>query len=87
VYVTEDINFTGRAENLAIELGQCLTLGNGWPNTISSFGPDQGTSSFLYENSLDNCNTNGAWDGTIQWPGIADLRSIGFNDRINSFKC
>ncbi|KAK0664520.1 hypothetical protein QBC41DRAFT_359175 [Cercophora samala] len=77
VFVTADINWGGRSEHLIVVRGQCLTLGNGWPNVISSFGPDSG---------LNNGCTGPSF-GPITFPGIANLVSIGWNDRINSFRC
>ncbi|KAK3984171.1 hypothetical protein QBC44DRAFT_253477 [Cladorrhinum sp. PSN332] len=75
VFVTSDSNWGGRSENLQINTGVCLTLSNGWPNIISSFGPDAGIT------------CTGASHSGVRNPGIPDLRGVGFNDRINSFRC
>ncbi|KAK4160697.1 hypothetical protein QBC43DRAFT_337980 [Cladorrhinum sp. PSN259] len=85
VFVTSDINFAGRQENLQISTGVCLTLGNGWPNTISSFGPDSGLTCNVFDN--DGCNNSAGSVTGIRFPGVSDLNTFGFNDRINSFVC
>ncbi|KAK4676329.1 hypothetical protein QC764_510715 [Podospora pseudoanserina] len=83
VFVTQDINWGGRSEHLIVVRGQCLTLGNGWPNVISAFGPDSGLTCTIW----DNNGCTGPSFGPITFPGIANLVTVGWNDRINSFRC
>ncbi|KAK4172391.1 hypothetical protein QBC36DRAFT_197087 [Triangularia setosa] len=83
IFVTADINFGGRSEHLIVTRGSCLTLGNGWPNVISSFGPDSGLTCTIW----DDNGCTGASRGGIVFPGISNLVTVGWNDRINSFRC
>ncbi|KAK3985865.1 hypothetical protein QBC44DRAFT_334267 [Cladorrhinum sp. PSN332] len=83
VYVAEHWDFQGRTELLEGPAGECRTLGNGWPNVISSFGPDPGFTCTIY----DDNGCFGANYGGIRYPGYNALSTIGWNDRINSFRC
>ncbi|KAL8992554.1 MAG: hypothetical protein Q9169_007009 [Polycauliona sp. 2 TL-2023] len=49
VFVCTDSNFKGRCENLESTKQGCYTLFNGFADTISSIGPDAGTTCILYE--------------------------------------
>ncbi|KAI4240075.1 MAG: hypothetical protein L6R42_011587 [Xanthoria sp. 1 TBL-2021] len=49
VFVCTDADFKGRCENLESTRQGCFTLFNGFSDTISSIGPDAGTTCTLYE--------------------------------------
>ncbi|KAL8664094.1 MAG: hypothetical protein Q9168_007974 [Polycauliona sp. 1 TL-2023] len=81
VYVCTDSNFHGRCQNL--ESTKQDTLSNGFSDTISSIGPDAGTTCTLY----DDVGCGGASLGGIVKPGINNLSDYGFNDRASSYRC
>ncbi|GAB1312742.1 hypothetical protein MFIFM68171_02952 [Madurella fahalii] len=83
VYITQHINWNGIAQNLGLNTGECHSLGNGWPRIVSSFGPSAGVTCTIYDNS----RCRGSAYGGIRYPGIANLRTIGWNDRIMSLRC
>ncbi|KAL8876670.1 MAG: hypothetical protein Q9198_005172 [Flavoplaca austrocitrina] len=83
VFVCTDSNFKGRCENLESTKQGCYTLFNGFSDTISSIGPDAGTTCTLW----DNAGCSGASLGGIVKPGIFDLADFGFNDRASSYQC
>ncbi|KAL8802919.1 MAG: hypothetical protein Q9223_006430 [Gallowayella weberi] len=85
LYVCIDANFQGRCENLEStkQVPMPDTLFNGFDNTISSLGPDAGTTCTLY----DNPGCSGASLGGIVKPGINNLADYGFNDRASSYRC
>ncbi|KAK0742578.1 hypothetical protein B0T21DRAFT_435002 [Apiosordaria backusii] len=84
VYVTIHINWSGGGGWIGpVNRGACADLVVSWKNVISSFGPDSPLVCWIYDG--DWCT--GDWYGPIYNPGIADLTTIGFNDRINSFIC
>ncbi|KAH6666633.1 hypothetical protein B0J14DRAFT_604047 [Halenospora varia] len=84
--ITADANWQGRRETLTAQRGQCFNLGNGWPDTISSVGPNTGTTCCLFDNY--NCRNGGGFELCgITFPGIANLHAINWGDRANSFKC
>ncbi|KAK4207474.1 hypothetical protein QBC37DRAFT_380041 [Rhypophila decipiens] len=83
VFITEHANWGGRNELLTQNTGACRTLGNGWPNTITAFGPDPGVTCTIYDRP--QCQGSQFWP--IRNPGYANLNTIGWNDRIQSFNC
>ncbi|KAK4185841.1 hypothetical protein QBC35DRAFT_388652 [Podospora australis] len=83
VFVGEHAHYGGRTEHLRVAVGVCHTLGNGWPNIITAFGPDPGRVCTIYDDNF----CSGASYANIVNPGFPDLGIIGWNDRINSFRC
>ena len=83
LFVCDSANFQGRCENLQVDRGSCLTLFNNWGDTISSLGPDSGTTCTVYENN----DCQGRSLGGIVSPGIFNLNDFNFNDIISSFRC
>ncbi|CAO1597572.1 MAG: hypothetical protein LQ349_001079 [Xanthoria aureola] len=83
VKVCKDINFRGRCETLTANKQRCYDLFNGWSNEISAFGPERGTSCTIY----DNRGCYGPEYAGIRYPGISDLRRVGWNDRASSYRC
>ncbi|KAK4175811.1 hypothetical protein QBC36DRAFT_353699 [Triangularia setosa] len=86
VYVTEHDNWNGRNEVLWWNRGQCFSLGNGWDNIITSFGPQEGITCTIYDEH--NCVGSQYWP--VRYPGIPNLKNIGnpnWNDRISSWRC
>ncbi|KAK4175956.1 hypothetical protein QBC36DRAFT_188623 [Triangularia setosa] len=80
VFVTKDINWGGESAWIPVTRGACITFNSAWVNTVTSFGPDSGLSCHLFD-------CGGTSIGPIFNPGYASLGSIGWNDRINSFRC
>ncbi|VBB74915.1 Putative protein of unknown function [Podospora comata] len=84
VYVTVHIYWGGTSAYISpVNRGACADLVPAWKNVISSFGPDSPLVCWIYDG--DWCT--GDWYGPIYNPGIADLTTVGWNDRINSFIC
>ncbi|KAL8788717.1 MAG: hypothetical protein Q9213_001531 [Squamulea squamosa] len=83
LFVCIDKNFGGRCQNLETTTNVCFNLGNGFSDSISSLGPDQGTTCTIY----DNQGCSGTSVGGIVSPGINDLSDFGFNDRASSYRC
>ncbi|KAK0744781.1 hypothetical protein B0T21DRAFT_407855 [Apiosordaria backusii] len=83
VFVTQDINWGGASTFLPVTRGVCATFVSVWVNSITSFGPDAGLSCHLFD--LNGCT--GESIGPIVSPGSANLGNIGWNDKINSFRC
>ncbi|KAI4111071.1 MAG: hypothetical protein LQ339_000799 [Xanthoria mediterranea] len=49
LFVCTDADFKGRCQNLENTRGACTNLGNGLSDSISSLGPDQGTTCTIWE--------------------------------------
>ncbi|KAL8847754.1 MAG: hypothetical protein Q9221_007202 [Calogaya cf. arnoldii] len=49
LFVCTDVNFGGQCQNLRNTKGVYYTLGNGFSDTITSLGPDAGTTCTLWE--------------------------------------
>ncbi|KAF8595945.1 hypothetical protein BDV93DRAFT_563793 [Ceratobasidium sp. AG-I] len=63
--------------------GQCVTIGNGFNDKISSFGPDPGMSCTIFAD--ENCSGRSA--GGITQPGFNSLADVGMNDAMSTFVC
>jgi len=53
-------------------------------NAISSFGPDPGVSCRVWEKT--SCFQGGPWK-QFNFPGVADLNTVGWNDRVRAYAC
>ncbi|KAI7277702.1 hypothetical protein KC345_g6467 [Hortaea werneckii] len=77
LYMTNDIGWAGEGRNLCNLSGYCSnSLPDGLTKNVSSAGPEQGMTCFLYEQSLP-----------IVHPGYVNLDAIDFNNRALSWKC
>ncbi|MCJ1229044.1 hypothetical protein MMC12_005708 [Toensbergia leucococca] len=89
VYICADINWGGTCGYAVQPTYTCIDLGSDWDKKISSFGPDESTECVLY--NVHGCLPdyasfpNGQPD--IHYPGVADMRTISFNDLTSSFRC
>jgi len=82
IYVTKDSNFGGGSLYLCIATnGGCTNWNNDWRYSISSFGPDPGTTCQIFTNS--NCASGGSVP--FGYPGYGNLG--GWNDNMGSFRC
>ncbi|KAJ7255906.1 hypothetical protein C8J57DRAFT_1235826 [Mycena rebaudengoi] len=52
---------------------------------ISSFGPDDGQDCFIFAFLSSDAGCVGAQNGPIRFPGISNLKTIGFNDKMSSW--
>ncbi|KAK5019074.1 hypothetical protein BJ546DRAFT_449865 [Cryomyces antarcticus] len=84
VYVCTDINWGGQCSYIATPLNKCVVLEGALLDSISSFGPDQGGFCIITDNP--RCGVSSPYFD-ISYPGIADLRTIGWNDRVQSYIC
>ncbi|KAI7083172.1 hypothetical protein KC356_g7779 [Hortaea werneckii] len=83
LYMTNDVNWAGEGQNLCNLSGYCSnSLPDGLTKNVSSAGPEQGMTCFLYE---QNCT--GIQSLPIVHPGYANLDAIDFNNRALSWKC
>ncbi|KAF2500046.1 hypothetical protein BU16DRAFT_613852 [Lophium mytilinum] len=87
VYMCQDPNWGGCVEAPLPDLKEhpdawCVGITGAWDNSISAFGPDKGLLCTIWDASA--C-TGGGYN--IRWPGIADLRTVGWDDKISSFWC
>ncbi|KAF2100439.1 hypothetical protein NA57DRAFT_54528 [Rhizodiscina lignyota] len=83
IYICTDINWSGECGYKVQPLNTCIHLDDPWYHTISSFGPDQGTSCQMYSDK--NCNF--PIGSGIGYPGVADMTKDGLNDQVGAFKC
>ncbi|KAK0751451.1 hypothetical protein B0T18DRAFT_402524 [Schizothecium vesticola] len=85
LYICDSSNFQGRCQNLEAERNRCYTLFNNWGDTVSSLGPDWGTTCTIWENN----DCQGRSIGGIVSPGITNLDDAPwkFNDITSSYKC
>ncbi|KAJ7249849.1 hypothetical protein C8J57DRAFT_684914 [Mycena rebaudengoi] len=83
VFVCVDAGFQNGCTLFHGSSGQCVNFGATLNDRISSFGPDPEQDCFIF---VDN-NCIGFQAGPIRSPGISNLKDIGFNDAISSFKC
>ncbi|RMY52757.1 hypothetical protein D0864_14215 [Hortaea werneckii] len=83
LYMTNDVNWAGEGQNLCNLSGFCSdSLPDGLTKNVSSAGPEQGMTCFLYE---QNCT--GIQSLPIVHPGYVNLDAIDFNNRALSWKC
>ncbi|KAI7349946.1 hypothetical protein KC354_g13025 [Hortaea werneckii] len=83
LYMTNDVSWAGEGQNLCNLSGYCSnSLPDGLTKNVSSAGPEQGMTCFLYE---QNCT--GIQSLPIVHPGYANLDAIDFNNRALSWKC
>ncbi|KAF2814007.1 uncharacterized protein BDZ99DRAFT_516629 [Mytilinidion resinicola] len=85
VYMCKDPNWGGCVQAPLPDLKEhpevwCIGITGSWDNAISAFGPDKGLLCTIWDASA--C-TGGGYD--IRWPGIPDLRTVGWDDKISSF--
>ncbi|PUU75228.1 hypothetical protein B9Z19DRAFT_1103054 [Tuber borchii] len=83
LYVTQDANFSGPSAYLCpiATNGGCTDWTNTWRYTISSFGPDPGTTCQIYTDP----NCGGTASVAFGYPGYGKLG--GWNDNMGSFRC
>jgi len=84
LYACDDPNWSGHCLNMKAEIRTCYNLVDGWGGQISSAGPDKTITCALF--SLVNCEPS-AHQMFIRWPGISDMRDIGFDNAAWSFEC
>ncbi|KAI0435920.1 hypothetical protein F4803DRAFT_264376 [Xylaria telfairii] len=84
IYVCVDGGFQGTCRNFEIQTGSCLNFVAPFQDSISSAGPDQGTTCTLYQDT--NC---GGRSITFTYPGIAHLGDPAYNfgDIASSVRC
>ncbi|KAJ7256080.1 hypothetical protein C8J57DRAFT_1517812 [Mycena rebaudengoi] len=83
VRVCTDAGFTGNCQTLNGGSTQCVNVPGGFNDEISSFGPDDGQDCFIFADA----GCVGAQNGPIRFPGISNLKTVGFNDKMSSWKC
>ncbi|KAI0196610.1 hypothetical protein EV127DRAFT_476668 [Xylaria flabelliformis] len=75
-----DSDFKGTCNNFQISTGACLNFVAPYQDSISSIGPDKGTTCVLWQDF--NCQGNSI---TFTYPGLTNLGA--FNDIASSIKC
>lgn len=79
-----DINFGGDCLKVSqFNATQCVGIGKGFNDQISSFAPDKGLKCTIWS----DFDCQGTGFRYITNPGVADLRTSGWNDVISSFEC
>ncbi|KAF2086087.1 hypothetical protein K490DRAFT_58077 [Saccharata proteae CBS 121410] len=81
-YFCTDTNWGGQCLWSQRLLDYCVTLGDPWLDSISSFGPDPGFTCALFETPA--CDGD---DLELAYPGTPFLPGVGWNDRAQSFRC
>ncbi|PWW73520.1 hypothetical protein C7212DRAFT_284663 [Tuber magnatum] len=82
IFVTKDSNWGGANAYLCIQTnGGCTGWGNDWRYSISSFGPDPGTTCQVFTDP----NCTGAASVAFGYPGYGYLGT--WNDNMASFRC
>ncbi|KAK8255339.1 hypothetical protein HDK77DRAFT_478927 [Phyllosticta capitalensis] len=79
-YMCSDPDWKGTCIEVQRLKGYCIIYGK--TSDISSFGPDKGFT----------CSAYGTFDCTgdslkLEYPGVSDLASLGWDNRIISFRC
>ncbi|KAF1987667.1 hypothetical protein K402DRAFT_43369 [Aulographum hederae CBS 113979] len=74
---------TGNCRVFPIRYGACISLpGTPFFKTISSFGPDEGMKCTVFDALGCQGRSFDIW-----YPGYADMRWNGWDDRIQSYRC
>ncbi|KAL2015523.1 hypothetical protein VTK56DRAFT_5340 [Thermocarpiscus australiensis] len=83
VFICWDINWASGTCGYAKQpWNECIRLDSPWWHSISSIGPDEYNAIVAYTDY--NCGSSAQI--AIFNPGYADLRTVGWNDQIGSFK-
>ncbi|KAI0544007.1 hypothetical protein F4679DRAFT_589904 [Xylaria curta] len=84
IFVCTDGGFAGTCNNFEVQTGSCMNFVAPFQDSISSAGPDQGTTCTLFQDT--NC---GGRSITFTFPGIAHLGDPAFNfgDIASSVRC
>jgi hypothetical protein len=101
-FVCTDINFGGVCTTFHGSSGQCVNFSAEFNDDITSFGPDTGQDCFIFVYAYVICtrhssfflpteipsdiNCGGTSAGPFRNPGVPDLSTINFNDKISSFQ-
>ncbi|KAL8664007.1 MAG: hypothetical protein Q9202_003424 [Teloschistes flavicans] len=89
VYYCNNINYGAPCVKHTYPLAQCQDLSSTYAGQVSSIGPDSGTSCEVY--AMGGCiptyGTPNNGHITINYPGYSDLRTVNFNDKIQSIIC
>ncbi|ORX89856.1 hypothetical protein BCR34DRAFT_319398 [Clohesyomyces aquaticus] len=85
VYVCPDPNWTGHCKYYRQCMGSspdnCMVL----DGKASAIGPDMGAKCLFYKNAF--CDDIGGGRLQLEWPGVADLRTNGWDDVVRSYQC
>ncbi|KAI5120973.1 hypothetical protein M0805_006645 [Coniferiporia weirii] len=85
VYICTDLNWEGTCGYAVQPLEECIVLGSEWSDQISSFGPDECTTCFGYEES--SCS-EASWEFNYPGDGSGGLSTNNpWNDNIRAFMC
>ncbi|KAJ7222895.1 hypothetical protein C8J57DRAFT_241847 [Mycena rebaudengoi] len=82
IFVCVDPNFLGTCATFHGASGQCINFPPPFQHSISSVGPDPGQDCLFFDQP--NCLGRHL---LIQFPGILNLATVGFDDVIMSFVC
>ncbi|KAJ7034571.1 hypothetical protein C8F04DRAFT_567274 [Mycena alexandri] len=87
VFICQNLDWKGLCGYSVTPLNDCILLSSPWLDTISSFGPDPGSTCFAF--NTGNCDQNEAqWSFTF--PGDdtgGEATTNPWNDKITSFAC
>ncbi|MCJ1252134.1 hypothetical protein MMC30_009372 [Trapelia coarctata] len=83
LYICNNINFGAPCVHLSNPFGDCVNLDSNFNDQVSSLGPDAGARCTFHV----NYGCSGDFLQGITNPGISDLRTVGFNDKISSYYC
>ncbi|KAK2013406.1 hypothetical protein LZ32DRAFT_647129 [Colletotrichum eremochloae] len=90
IYACDNVGFVEPCSAYRVPNGQWFNLeGLGLNNRISSIGSDWGANCWAW----DHFDANGCWNENnanpldITYPGLRDLRSFDWNDKIGCVKC
>ncbi|KAI0111247.1 hypothetical protein GGR51DRAFT_509457, partial [Nemania sp. FL0031] len=84
VYLCTDSYFNGYCVHIVQPLWQCINLSGDLNDKVSSVGPDAPSYCLFY--GAFNCDDSENHFGTFS-PGINDLATLNYNDKISSYIC
>ncbi|KAJ7466008.1 hypothetical protein FB451DRAFT_1402415 [Mycena latifolia] len=91
VFVCANATFAQPCGKFSSVSAECVNFPAAFNDDISSVGPDSGQDCFFFVQVFfrvfaRDAGCSGAELGPVRDPGISDLFSTGFNDKISSFQ-
>lgn len=87
VYICEIANWGGLCHYITASQGECMTLSAGSAPQIRGFGPDRGQLCRLYDQANCAAEASAFEHLDLEFPGVGDLREIGWGGKMSSWRC